>query len=117
MRYATSREKVELLKQLKEEQAEQVRDNAIGSVVDQDKKGRTRVRYDLRSWIKSRLQEEGISMYEVTKYMGVQNDSMVSFLNGRIPCPLDRVEELMWILMPETYLVDDSDITILRGND
>lgn len=91
---------------LNESNVNEVLEGSKGAVTDTDKNGRTRVRYDLRGWIRQRMEEEGVTIYALAKAMGLPQSNMNNFLNGHIPCPLDRVEELIWFFLPEGHMTD-----------
>lgn len=106
MRYSKAKERIAIMKTLTENNVGEVLENSRGAVADTDKTGRMRVRYDLRTWIRRRMEEEGVTIYGMAKALGISSTNLNCFLTGRIPCPLDRVEELIWFFLPEGHMTD-----------
>lgn len=55
-------------------------------------------RVRLNEYIKRRLAEEGISAYRLAKILGITYANLWSYLNGKIPAPIERIETILWIL-------------------
>lgn len=107
MRYSNAKERIAIMQALTDENVGQVLEYSRNAVSGTEKNGKPVVRFDLRTWIKKRLEEEGITIYALARDLGMTRQNLNSFLSGRIPFPLDKIEQLLWILIPECHMTDD----------
>lgn len=114
MEYLTVREKFDLLNDTPRENAHELERMITEGVVSD--RPRVSVRFDIRAFIRRRMAEEGISQNDLARRLGKPQPNICNFLNGKIPLPLDTIEEIIWLFAPNNcgHDVDDHEIRILR---
>jgi len=53
---------------------------------------------NLSAYIKKRLAEENISIYQLAKALGVPRTNLTNSLNEKVHIPQKRLEAILWIL-------------------
>lgn len=112
MRYMTALEKMDLLTKTPSENIHEVQERLIdGTLTDE---GRPIVRVDLRGYIRRRMAEEGITCYRMATFLGKAKSNFSSFINGKIPFPLDDIERMLWVLDGKAEGDEEDTVRILR---
>lgn len=105
MRFATTKEKIELLDSGDRERAQRLMMKGRLEVNEED--GRLAPKIDIRELINAVMDEEGIPRNVMSRRLGKRVENMRAFYAGRIPVPLTTIEEILWLLDPESMVIDE----------
>jgi len=94
----TMAQKMELLDGAAPEDVPAIQRNVYDGVAEVSDDGRVRVRKDLRALISRRLAEEGVTQSALARRLGKDKQHVSAFLRGKVPMPLDDVEEILFLI-------------------
>ena len=114
MRYMTAQEKMDLLSKTPSENIHEVQERLVDGVLTDE--GRPVVRVDLRAYIRRRMEEEGVTVYQMANFLGKQKPNMYAFFSGKTPFPLEAIERMLWVLDGKAE-GDEEDITRIIRQD
>lgn len=92
----TAPEKMDLLTKTPSENIHEVKERLIDGILTDE--GRPVVRVDLRAYIRRRMDEEGVTIYQMANFLGKKRPNMYAFFSGKTPFPLEAIERMLWIV-------------------